>query len=1009
MQIYFNNPGFIGSKVIPLVLASFFFVVGTVNSQTTDKNLPITHPTYIRHRATIKSFVIAAGGKTASIYVDPNDWKGVIRAAGDLGDDVKKVTGTASQVIQNNNFDKNSILVGTVGKSKIIDSLIAEKKIDVSAIKDKWESFLIQTVAGHLVIAGSDKRGTIFGVYDVSEKIGVSPWYWWADAPVKKSNSLYVKQGRYIQHSPKVKYRGIFINDESPSFSGWARQKFGGINSKVYVHMFELLLRLKANFLWPAMWGNAFNEDDPMSPVLADEYGIVMGTSHHEPMMRAQKEYTNRKTEVGPWDYVTNADNLKKFWTEGLERNKNYENLITVGMRGDGDVAMGKGDDEANIKTLRKVVADQQKIIGNVYGKSPSEIPQAWAIFTEVQRYYDAGLTVPDDVTLLFCDNNWGYIRRTGPGKEKNRKGGLGLYYHIDMNGGPWNDRWINTTTLPKLHDQLHLAYETGINREWIINVGDLKPKELPIDFIMHYAWDPDAIPASKTFDYTLNWAEGVFGKAHAKEIADIVSKYSKYNLWRKPEVQDPRIFSFVNYNEAEREFKLWSAVATKAEVLEKKMPPDAKDAYYELVLYPAKASAGVAEMYLDAGRNNLYARQGRISANDYAKQARDLFELDKRLSTRYNDTIAGGKWKNMMSDVHIGYRQWSMPRENTLPAINEITQLAMPTMAIAVEGNEQAWPGSDTKAELPAFNILNKQRYYIDVFNRGVGSFQFKAIANKPWIKLSKTTGTVEKELRVYVDIDWKAIPKGNNQGSVEIQESNTRIPISVTAIKKDLPETSQPYFGGWGEFSIPAEKFSTNASGKFAKWVMLPDLGRSIACMGISPVTAPSATPETAPRLEYKIFLPDTGYTKVCLGILPTQDVSPKRGLSIAVSIDGQTPQILDARKGFHDEFKEYTPANLAMSPGLKPLPPLGKNYALVSRGKPRRDEVFDNLRWLDVTLAVKKAGMHKLKVFMIDPEVVLENIVVNPDDKYPSYFGAPPIEHAATTSSNRLKKQQ
>ena len=996
-----------GSKITFRVFVSALFIIGSARGQTNDKRLAITLPTYIRHRATMKSFPIAQNGKTASIYVDPNDWKGVIRAAGDLGDDVRKVTGAASPVIQNTGFDKNAILIGTIGKSKIIDRLIAEKKIDVSTIKDKWESFLIKTVDGHLVIAGSDKRGTIFGIYDVSEKIGVSPWYWWADAPVKKSNNLYVQQGLYIQHSPKVKYRGIFINDESPSFSGWARQKFGGINSKMYVHMFELLLRLKANFLWPAMWGNAFNEDDTMSPALADEYGIVIGTSHHEPMMRAQKEYTNRKTAVGPWHYVTNAENLKKFWTEGLERNKSYDNLITVGMRGDGDVAMGKGDDEANIKTLRKVVADQQDIIGKVYGKSPSEIPQAWAIFTEVQRYYDAGSTVPDDVTLLFCDNNWGYIRRTGPEKEKNRKGGLGLYYHIDMNGGPWNDRWINTTTLPKLHEQLNLAYQTGINREWIVNVGDLKPKELPIDFIMHYAWEPDAIPANKLFNYTLNWAIGIFGKAHAKEIADIVSKYPKYNLWRKPEVEDTRIFSFLNYNEAEREFKLWSTVAAQAEALEKKMPPESKDAYYELVLYPAKASAGVAEMYLDAGRNNLYAKQGRVSANDYAKQARALFELDKQLSNRYNDTIAGGKWKNMMSDVHIGYKQWSMPRENTLPALNEVTPLTVPTMAIAVEGSEQAWPGTDTKAELPAFNALNKQRYYIDVFNRGAGSFQFMATANKPWIKLSKTAATVEKELRVYVDIDWKAAPKGNNQGSIEIREGNTRVPVSVTAVNQDLPKTNLSYFGGWGEFSIPAEKFSINAPGKFAKWIMLPDLGRSIACMGISPVTAPSATPETAPRLEYQIFLPDTGNTKVCLGILPTQDVNPRRGLRIAVSLDGQTPQVLDARKGFHDEFREYTPASLAMSPELKPLPPLGKNYALLSRGKPRRDEVFDNLRWLDVTLAVKTTGMHKLKVYMIDPEVVLENIVVNPDDKYPSYFGAPPVEHHAAGSSDHRKK--
>ncbi|GGE51945.1 hypothetical protein GCM10011413_17830 [Pedobacter psychrotolerans] len=953
---------------------------------------------YISYHKSKSDFKIADQGQTAQIVVSEHDYKGVIRAAHDLGDDVRKVTGMASPVMVQQSFKKGNIVIGTIGQSRIIDQLIADHVIDVSAIKDQWESYIIQAAGDKLIIAGSDKRGTIFGIYDVSEKIGVSPWYWWADVPAQKSKRLYVKAGKYVQQSPKVKYRGIFINDESPSFSGWSRKKFGGINSKMYVHMFELLLRLKANFLWPAMWGNAFNEDDPMSPVLADEYGIVMGSSHHEPMMRAHKEYTRRVKEVGPWDYTKNAKNLQKFWYEGLERNKSFDNLITVGMRGDGDVAMGKGDDEANMKTLHQVVADQQNIIAKVYHKPLSQVPQAWAIFTEVQRYYDAGFNVPDDVTLLFCDNNWGYIRRTGPEKEKNRKGGLGLYYHIDMNGGPWNDRWINTTTIPKLREQLNLAYQTGINREWIINVGDLKPKELPIDFILHYAWNPDAISANQTFDYTVNWAEGIFGKEHAREIADVVSKYAKYNLRRKPEVQDPNIFSFVNYHEAEREYALWEDLAVKAEALEKRLPIEARDAYYQLVLYPAKASAGVAQMYLNVGRNRLYAKQGRMSANDYAKKAHDLFDLDQKLSSRYNDSIAGGKWKNMMSDVHIGYRQWSMPDSNRLPEMKVVMPLAVPSIGIAVEGSTNAWPNGQNNAQLPTFDVLSKQSYYIDIFNRGEDTFEFTAKANQPWIKVSATKGTVHREMRLFVEMDWSALPVGENQGRIEIKQGNTIVPVSLTAIKSKLPDSEKPFYGGWGEFSIPAQKFSANIPGEHASWTVLPDLGRSVACMGSSNVNMPSEMPAKAPRLEYEVFLPVQGNAKICLGILPTQDVNPQRGLRIAVSIDGEEPVIIDARKGFHDEFQQYTPASLALSPGLKPLPPLGENYALVSRGKLRRNEVFDNLRWLDVDLNVKSAGRHTLKVFMIDPEVVLENIVINPDDRYPSYFGAAPVEHPA-----------
>lgn len=971
----------------------------TSNGESIKRNTPRTPPNYILQKATPNAFKIVANAKSTSIYVDPSDWKGVIRAANDLGDDVRKVSGVASKVNESFTPASASIIVGTVGKSRIIDKLIAEKKIDVSDIKGQWESFLIQTVDGNLVVVGSDRRGTIYGIYDISEKIGVSPWYYWADVPVKKSNELYVKAGRYIQDSPKVKYRGIFINDESPSFTGWCNAKFGGVNSKMYATMFELLLRLKANFLWPAMWGNAFNEDDPLSPVVADEYGIVMGTSHHEPMMRAQKEYTVRKKNVGDWDYVTNKDNIEKFWYDGLNRNKNYDNVITMGMRGDGDVAMGKGDDQENIRTLQNVVKGQRDIIQKVYNDDPANHPQLWAIFTEVQRYYDAGLTVPDDIILLFCDNNWGYIRRIYPLKEKNRSGGGGIYYHIDMNGGPWNDRWVNTTTIPKLREQFNLAYQSGIDKLWVINVGDLKPKEIPIDFIMHYAWNPEAVPANKTMDFSVNWTKQTFGSEHAVEIADIVSKYPKYNLWRKAEAQVSNIFSIVNHNEGDRVIKLWRDVADKAEALKTKMAPEAQDAYYQLVLYPAKASAGIAEMYIAADKNNLYAKQGRVSANDYAKRVRDLYEADKKLSDYYNGPMAGGKWKNMMSDIHIGYKMWSMPRSSTMPAVVDVTPLPNPTMGVAVEGSELAWPGSTDKATLPIFDGMNKQPYYIDVFNRGTGSFSFDAVANKSWIKLSKNKGAVDKESRIMVDIDWKALPNGKADGVIDIKQGDNRIQVQVNAVKAAAPATKESYFGSLtGEFSIPSNKFNANVPGQKSKWILLPDLGRDEACMGIYPVTAPSETPQTAPRLEYKMYFNEKGIATFCLGILPTQDVYPERGLRIAVSIDNGTPQILDARKGLVDTFTEYTPKNLANSKVLKPLPPLNRDIALIGAGKLRRNEVFDDMRWLDVKLDVNAPGLHTLKVFMIDPEVVLEKIVVNPDNNHPSYFGAPSIQHNA-----------
>ena len=979
-----------------LFTLSVLFCIGcTHKAEPVKTGLLCITPQYIEYENSSGAFCIAANGKAASIQVSSEDWEGVIRAANDLKNDIQKVSDAEPQLVQGDSSAPQSILIGTVGKSPLIDQLVAEDKLDVSSIKGKWESFLIQTVDGNLIVAGSDKRGTIYGIYDISEKIGVSPWHWWADVPARKSTSLFVKAGKYIQPSPKVKYRGIFINDEWPSFGGWATKQFGGINSKMYAHMFELLLRLKANYLWPAMWASAFNEDDSECPKLADRYGIIMGTSHHEPMMRAHKEYTKRRKEVGAWDYSTNKKNLDKFFTDGLERNKAYDNLITIGMRGDGDVAMGKGDDEENMKTLQNVVKGQREIIQKVYGKAPEEVPQLWAIFTEVQRYYDKGFTVPDDVLLLFCDNNWGYIRRTGPQKEKEREGGMGLYYHIDMNGGPWNDRWVNTTTIPKLREQLNLAYQTGIDDLWIINVGDLKPKELPIDFIMRYAWNPDAIPADKTWDYTVKWAAQNFGDSYAEAVADIVSKYPKYNLWRKAEVQVPGIFSVTNHREADRVDSLWQDVEKKAEALRKQIPEAWQDAYYELVYYPAVASAGVAGIYSAVTKNRLYASQGRVSANRYARQAEALFEKDKRMSQYYNDTLAGGKWKNMMSDVHIGYTRWSMPEKNVLPELSHVTPLDQPTMGVCAEGNEEA---DGKNQELPAFDALTNPSYYIDIFNRGTGSFDFTAEADQPWIRLSQDRGTVSEEERITVSVDWSRMEDGEQRATVSIRSGETSVPVSIRAVKQSLPDTDKPYFGNFSgsEFSIPAYQYNRNIPGEEASWTFLPDLGREKGCMGIHPVTAPSATPEKAPCLEYQVLLSDTGAIPVCIGILPTQDVCPERGLRIAVALDGEAPQIIDARQGFHDEFKEYTPDNLAKSPNLKPLPEQDTSIRLTGHGQLRRDEVFDNMRWLTTRLNVKTKGLHTLKIFMVDPEIVLEKIVINPDNRYPSYFGAPAMRH-------------
>jgi hypothetical protein len=485
---------------------------------------------------------------------------------------------------------------------------------------------------------------------------------------VQHRDALYVKTGAYIQGPPAVKYRGIFLNDEAPSLTGWVNEKFGTYNHQFYEKVFELLLRLKANYLWPAMWNNAFNEDDPLNPKLADDYGIVMGTSHHEPMLRAQQEWKRHGT--GPWDYSANSGALLKFWDEGIERNKNYESIVTLGMRGDGDLPMSES---ANVALLENIVSEQRKILANRINKDVSAIPQDWALYKEVQEYYEKGMRVPDDVTLLWCDDNWGNVRRLPTEEERKRPGGAGIYYHFDYVGDPRSYKWLNTIPITKIWEQMTLSYEYGADRIWIVNVGDLKPMEFPIEFFLTLARDPHRWPKEKIADFTQQWADREFGTEHAPAIASILSRYTKLNGRRKPELLEPNTFSLVDYQEADRVLAEWQSLASDAEKISASLPENIRDAFFELVLYPTKASALVNELYITAGRNRLYALQGRASTNDLAAKVRDLFQADARLSDSYNHTLAHGKWDHMMDQTHLGYTFWNQPPVNVMPAVQEV------------------------------------------------------------------------------------------------------------------------------------------------------------------------------------------------------------------------------------------------------------------------------------------------------------------------------------------------
>jgi hypothetical protein len=616
-----------------------------------------------------------------SIFTNPGIDKGILRAVKSLQSDFQKVSGAEPNLLNQLSAQQSPlIIIGTAGTKSIIDDLIRQKKIDGKLLTGKKEKYIIQNVSNPypgiseaIVIAGSDKRGTIYGIYEMSRQIGVSPWYYWADVPVEVKENIYFKKGIYTDGEPAVEYRGIFLNDEEPSLGGWARATFGGFNSKFYEKVFELILRLKGNYIWPAMWGKAFYDDDVLNGPLANEMGIIMGTSHHEPMALAQTDwhrYIKKNNLPNVWDYNKNSEVLRKFWKSGIERSNNWERLVTVGMRGDGDEAMGEG---TNITLLEKIVKDQRKIITDVTGKKAEKTPQVWALYKEVQDYYDKGMRVPDDVILLFCDDNWGNVRKLPDLSKPLHKGGYGMYYHFDYVGGPRNSKWINISPIQRVLEQMNLSYEHKVDKLWVVNVGDLKPMEFPISFFMEMAWNPKQFNSKNLLEYTENWAAQQFGEKYAKEIARMINLYAKYNRRVTPETLDSKTYSLENYYEFERVLNEYRALAIDALRLKEKIPAEYQDAYYQLVLYPIDACSNLYEMYYAVAKNRQLAAKYDLQANYYANRVKECFERNAYLDRKYNTEIVGGKWQHMMDQMRIGYKSWNDSKENIMPEVTYV------------------------------------------------------------------------------------------------------------------------------------------------------------------------------------------------------------------------------------------------------------------------------------------------------------------------------------------------
>ncbi|WP_395103566.1 glycosyl hydrolase 115 family protein [Actinomadura sp. SCN-SB] len=1028
-------------RLVAVATAAIVTAGSTTAAKAPGRDEPEGHPTsYLSGRPGPGYFPLVAKGKAAPIVVSGQDHRGVVRVAGDLRADIERVTGVRPAVSTGAVPRKDAVvLIGTIGKSPLIDGLVRAGKLNVNGIAGRWETSLQQVVDDPMpgverafVIAGSDQRGTIFGVYDVSKNAGVSPWYWWDDVPARKSDALYVKPGRHTQGTPAVKYRGFFINDENPALGRWARKFFGdghapghpgGFTSELYAKVFETMLRLKANYLWPAVWGRAFAEDDPRNHATASEYGVVMGTSHEAPMMRGIEEW-NRHAKAavrdengdivepghdpyggtGEWSFRRNRAAIEAYWREGIRRKvrQGFEGVVTLGMRGNGDTSLPDGD---AIELMQDIIATQRRIIQEETGRPTSETPQVWTLYKEVQRYWDRGLRAPDDVTVVYADDNWGNMRKMPDLSAPPRSGGYGLYYHYDYVGGGRNYKWVDTTQLANTWEQLHQSYQYGIRNLWAVNVGDMKNQEMPLQFFLDYAWNPSNYPLESLGAWERDYAAQNFGTRNAAEIAEVLHEYGDLQALRKPELTNRRITvdpdkdlstdpSAVVYDDKQTPYYLnqhqemdavterWRRLAAKADRLRRRIPGPDQDAFYQLVYYQVKATSLVYEIRQAEFTSILYARQGRAATNDHADLAERKFDQLKTMNDYYNNRLAGGKWKDFQTQPVLGYGDverygpnapWQQPELNNealpdeiFPPVRRHTVPNGADMGVGIDGSDKWWPDERGTAVLPEFSPYRRgPAQYIEVFNRGATPFDYRITPSRPWVKVTPAKGRVGKQIRATVRIDWDRAPKGTTRVPITVSGAGRTVTVEAVVTKPAAGRLSGFVEAG-GYVSMDGDGYTRAVGTSTASWKRIPGIGRTDAGMTPVPVTAPSRQPGRGPRLEYETTLFTTGPVKVWVYLSPRNPVLNPDGLRYAVSVDGGTPQVVNITRA------------------------TGADDTSMNRQWERNTS--DNVNRTVTTHQIAAPGRHTVKVWMVDPTVVVQKVVIDTGGLPASYLGPP-----------------
>ncbi|KAE9580933.1 hypothetical protein CGCF415_v008118 [Colletotrichum fructicola] len=910
------------------------------------------------------------------ILLSSNETAAVKRAATSLSIDFGRVLGKNSTIVYdtfNTSTTYPILVIGTLGYSPLL-------KLQNSSIQGKWESYTHEVtmnpfpgISSALLVVGSDKRGTVYGIYALSEQIGVSPWYFWADVPVTLLPSLHLAPNgtSYTHGPPSVKYRGIFINDEETCLTSWARTCFPlassdrnrPFTSSFYAHVFELILRLKGNYLWPAMKNSMFYVDDVANGALADGFGVVMGTSHHEPMARAYRE--QERDLDGRWDWSLNKENLTAFMRAGAERSKDWETVYTMGMRGDGDTE----SPTLTAPQVEEIIAVQQEILNATHGSRSSDLPKVWALYKEVGKYYQQGLQVPDDVTLLWTDDNYGNLLRTPYPNETSRTGGAGVYYHVNYVGRPKIYEWINTIQLAKTWEQMHLAYEKGAREVWIVNLGDIKPLEIPTTHFLDMAYD---MSLHLTPTSTTTWLETCTSKTFSPDIAsavaDILNRYGRLVNRRKYETLNmpPFVYSTLFYNEASTAQEEWETLLEDTLRVYEDLEETWRDAFYQMILHPVEAGKTVNELYIKAELGKLYKAQRRTATNRLATEARAAFARDKQISAEYNG-INEGKWKGIMCQVHIGYTLWYEPSSDVMPNLEYVSDADVPASGIMGVAGQGAVGDVDEREivllEMDPYLPPGQSRW-IDVFCRANGTSEWRIESNVSWVEVDKDEGTLEApgdmdEARVNIEVDWSSAPKGHSTAALTVQRNDTEDAVTVLLPIFNPPVAKEDLVGRWiesgGVVSIEAAHYSAIETKNGVSYLELPFYGKTHSGVKLWPVGVDSLTQSTAPKLRYD-FVTFAEY----------EDVKVRMYLGGSRNHDMTRP----LRYAFAVDDREAVVVQPVGDAGLGEDPE-GWADSVITGGW----NVTTN-----VTGESLKAGRHELGVWLLEPGVVIQKVVVD-----------------------------